>query len=526
MQGLLSPTVSRSMPSSGDRLRVAVIAPPWYRLPPRGYGGIELVVSLLVRALRARGDEVVVVGAESSEPGTIELAPAAWETDLGRRYGPVRELTYLARVSTVLRRQGPFDVVHDHSGFAGLLATILMDLAPVVHTVHGSLGEPERTFYRTLCGRADLVAISTAQRVSAPGLPWLSTVHNAVDTDSLFTVPPGDKGGYLLCLARICPEKGQHVAIEVARRTGHRLVLAGKVEPTPEAELYYQTAVAPHVDGSAVIYHRNVFGRAKSQLLARATALVAPIAWQEPFGLSVVEAMASGTPAVSYARGAAVELIENGVTGFAVKPDDVEAMTAAVLATAEIDPQRCAHTARRHFNPERMADKYHGVYSGIAGSAGTKYRNGVIPRGAVGEAMGPSIWGPMALTGLSGRAYDRGMDRPTAVHIPMPAEVAGRKSSPPCTYDPRMMHERLRTRDVTITTGLVDAYTTPTLIRLLAGGQLKTNPLVTQRFALEDTTAAYDTFTRAGETGALKVVLTSGGTRATQELPALVGATA
>jgi glycosyltransferase involved in cell wall biosynthesis len=370
------------MRSKGDRVRVAVIAPPWYRLPPWGYGGIELVVSLLVRALRARGDEVVVVGAEWSEPGTIELAPAAWEADLGRKYGPVRELTYLARVARVLRQQGPFDVIHDHSGFAGVLATTLMDIAPVVHTVHGSLGEPERTFYRALQGRADLVAISVAQRGSAPELPWHSTVHNAVDIDSLLTVPLGDKGGYLLCLARICPEKGQHVAIEVARRTGRRLVLAGKVDPSPEAQFYFQSAVAPHIDGSAVIYHRNVVGPEKSRLIARAAALLAPIAWAEPFGLSAVEAMASGTPAVSYARGAAIELIDDGVTGFAVKPDDVEAMMAAVLASASIDTQRCAQSARRRFNPARMAENYHRVYAEIAGRAVAKNRDSVIRPGA------------------------------------------------------------------------------------------------------------------------------------------------
>ena len=366
MAGLLSPPAWHPAARGGDRLRVAIIAPPWYPLPPRGYGGVELVVSLLVRGLRARGDEVVVVGAECSAPGTVELAPAVWEADLGGKYGPVRELTYLARLSARLHRAAPFDVIHDHSGFAGLLATTLMGIAPVVHTVHGVLGEPERTFYRAMQDRAELVAISSAQRASAAELSWVSTIHNAVDTGSLLTVAPADKGGYLLCLARVCREKGQHVAIEVARRTGRRLVLAGKVEPTPEGDLYFQTAVAPHVDGFRVIYRRNVAGREKSELIARASALVAPIAWEEPFGLSVVEAMASGTPAVSYGRGAAAELIDDGVTGFAVRPDDVEAMAAAVLATANIDSRRCADIARRRFNPDRMAEKYHRVYSEIA----------------------------------------------------------------------------------------------------------------------------------------------------------------
>ena len=381
MQRRLSPTEPRSLPLGGDRLSVAVIAPPRFPLRPQGYGGVDLAVSLLVRALRARGDQVVVVGTESSEPDTIELAPASWEADLGRMYGHVRGLTYLARVLTVLRRRGPFDVVHDHSGLGSLLASTLMDIAPVVHTVHGSLAEPERTFYRSVRG-ADLVAISWAQRVTAPELAWLSTVYNAVDPDSLLSLPPGYKGGYLLCLGRICPENGQHVAIEVARRTGKRLVLAGTVDPNPKAELYYRSAVAPYVDGSRVIFLGNVFGRERSQLIARAIALVAPIAWPEPFGFSVVEAMASGTPALSFARGAATELIDDGLTGFAVKPDDVDAMTAAVLASPGIDAECCAQIARRRFNPDRIAAEYHGLYSEIAGSARAKHHDGAIPAGA------------------------------------------------------------------------------------------------------------------------------------------------
>jgi glycosyltransferase involved in cell wall biosynthesis len=169
-----------------------------------------------------------------------------------------------------------------------------------------------------------------------------------------------EKEPYLLCLARICPDKGQDVAIEVAQRTGLRLVLAGKIEETPEAQAYFERRIAPAVDGTRVVLVSNVAGFEKARLLARATALLAPIQWEEPFGLSVVEAMASGTPAISMARGAAPEVIEEGLTGFLVQ--DADEMVAAVRRASEIDPARCAATTRARFNPSIMTDSYLRLY--------------------------------------------------------------------------------------------------------------------------------------------------------------------
>jgi glycosyltransferase involved in cell wall biosynthesis len=343
-------------------LRIAVIAPPWYPLPPPGYGGIELVVYLLVRELRRRGHEVTVFGAAGSELGTIVLAAAGWAAHLGTITGPARELTYLARVFDAIKQQD-FDLVHDHSGFAGLLGSTLMAAAPVLHTVHGPVVEPFRAFYEAVGERAGLVAISESQRRMAPELAWVGMVHNAVDVASMRLAMRGEKEGYLVCLARISPDKGQHTAVEVARRTGRRLILAGKIEESPEGRQYFLEHVEPCVDGDRIRYLPEVNALEKADLLARAHALLAPIDWPEPFGLSVAEAMVSGTPAISFARGAAPELIERGRTGFVVA--DVDAMVEAVAASSEIDPLACASLARARFHPAVMADAYQRVYASV-----------------------------------------------------------------------------------------------------------------------------------------------------------------
>lgn len=348
---------------TADPRHVVLVAPPWYPVPPQGYGGIELVVHLLARELRRRGHRVTVFGAEGSEAGTQVLAPRSWGADLGRPTERHRSVMYASRVLDALVELDGVDVVHDHSGTITLVGLPWLGVAPVVHTVHGALSPIDRETYAELASRVGLVAISEAQRASAPELPWLATVHNAVDVDRLLVGSRSEREGYLLSLARVCPDKGQHLAIEVARRTGRRLVLAGKIELTPEGRRYYEEKIAPALDGDRVVHYPDVGGEAKARLLARAAALVAPLQWDEPFGLAIVEAMASGTPAVVMRRGAAPELVEDGYTGFLV--DDLEGMVAAVERAEEIDPQECARRARRRFSPQAMADGYLRAYEAV-----------------------------------------------------------------------------------------------------------------------------------------------------------------
>jgi len=349
-----------------------MVAPPWYPVPPRGYGGIELVVHLLVRGLRRREHRVLLFAAEGSEHDAIVTAPGAWRHDLGGRDALLREVAYAGQVYRELRAAAPegVDIIHDHAGMVGLLTAELSGIAPAVHTVHGPLWEPQTTAYEGIVDRSRLVAISDAQRATAPHLNWIDTVHNAVDTSSLTIAGRDEKDPYLLVLARICADKGQHIAIEVARRVGMQLVLAGKIDASPEGVTYFHDHIEPALDGQNVIHIPNVAGLEKAQLLARAQALLAPITWPEPFGLSMVEAMASGTPCIAFNRGAAPELVDEGRTGFVV--GDVDGMVEAVSWITEIDPFACAKKARERFSPDAMVQGYLRVYQQMVMQSGEK----------------------------------------------------------------------------------------------------------------------------------------------------------
>ncbi|TMD63202.1 MAG: glycosyltransferase family 4 protein [Chloroflexi bacterium] len=358
------------------RLRVALIAPPWYPLPPHGYGGTELVVHLLGRELRALGHDVRIFGAEGSGPGVDQVAPAAWAGDLGGPNARMREAAYLRRVFKRIQSEH-FDVIHDHSGPVGTLLALESHRSNVVvHTIHSALEEPELDFYRELGEKVVLVAISQAQAAAASSLPINAVIHNAVDVSALDF--RSRKEGYLVELARVCPAKGQHLAIALARRLNRKLIIAGKVEPGAEGQRYFENYIEPQL-GSQVEYWCNVAGREKAELLARAAAGVFPLQWPEPFGLALVETMASGTPVLAIGNGAAHELVEPGVTGFVGKT--IEDLVEDFQRLGEIDPVRCASVARRRFSPRRMAEGYVGAYGGIAAAdrVQASHASGQIP---------------------------------------------------------------------------------------------------------------------------------------------------
>src|SRR5207245_5648977 len=193
--------------------------------PPNVYGGSGLVVRLLHQELRRMGHHVTVLGVEGSGPGVERLAPSEWINDLGTPVQPVREATFLMRAFDRLQR-GEFDVVHDHVGAVGLLALSVSGISSVaVHTIHGPISKSMATLYRQAQDRVRLVAISASQAATAPDVAVAGIVYNAVDTDVPIEI---HKDGYLLELAPITPDKGQHLAIEVAERTGRRLVPAGE----------------------------------------------------------------------------------------------------------------------------------------------------------------------------------------------------------------------------------------------------------------------------------------------------------
>ena len=336
-----------------------MIVSPWFPVPPIGYGGIEIVAFNLSRELSRRGHKVTVVGQEGSR-GPFEVAavaPAAWTSDLGMKDHIAREVLFLRRAHELIQGRA-FDIIHDHSGFAGILIDAVAAHPPAVATLHGDLLEAECDFLSEVDHDVALVGISRSQIAKCQTVRWSGMVYNAVDPAEYTPITRHeDKQDYIVQLARINPDKGQHLAIEVARRIGVRLELAGKVDPG--AEEYFDTEIQPHI-GDEVNWRENVHGEEKARLLAGARAMVFPIQWDEPFGVAMVEAMVSGTPVLAIPRGAAAEIVEPGVTGWLA--DDIDGLVQAYASIGEIDLLRCVERAVERFGLEQMGDGYLAVY--------------------------------------------------------------------------------------------------------------------------------------------------------------------
>jgi glycosyltransferase involved in cell wall biosynthesis len=341
-------------------MRIAVLAPVWFAVPPRGYGGIEWVVSLLADGLAEAGHEVTLFA--SGDSRTKAQLVAVYEQAPSRQIG--RSHPEMRHALACYERAEEFDVINDHSGPLAALLGGLVE-TPVAHTLHGPLdGEPGEVYERIgrLVPQVGLVSISLNQRRPKPDLPWIANCPNALDF-SLYPCKP-HRGEYLLFLGRMSADKGAHRAIAVARETGLPLKLAGKKQDPKEVE-YFAEYVEPHlVDG--IEYLGEVTHGQKVELLQDARATLFPIDWEEPFGLVMVESMACGTPVIATRRGAVPEVIEHGRSGIIV--DHYREMAAALEEADAIDPLECRRYAEELFAPERMVDDYVEAYEKAIGA--------------------------------------------------------------------------------------------------------------------------------------------------------------
>ncbi len=339
-----------------------MLAPPWISVPPTGYGGVESVVSVLTEALVQRGNEVTLFCApgSTSSARVVSLLDEAHPDEIERS---LYEVDHVARAFAAIdRAQGerPFDVVHDHCGFTALgmadrLAT------PLVHTLHGQFTRATSAFYTRHESKATLVAISRAQRTTAPEL--LAGVEVIPNPIELQRWPMRErKEDYLLWVGRMTAEKGPHRAIAAARAAGVPLVLAGVIQPGQRA--FFDREVAPHIDGDRVRFLGEIGGTLKRSAFAGARALLMPITWQEPFGMVMVEAMACGTPVIAFPAGAASELVVDGLTGFLV--EDETAMAAAVERLGSIAARDCRAWVAAHCDVNVVAGAYESAYRAAA----------------------------------------------------------------------------------------------------------------------------------------------------------------
>jgi glycosyltransferase involved in cell wall biosynthesis len=335
-------------------MRIAILAPPWFAVPPSGYGGIEWIVSLLADGLADAGHDVTLFASGDSQTKAelayvFPVAPSEW---IGRSFWELRHILHC------FEHAGEFDVVHDHSGpFAGALSAALE--TPVVHTVHGPLnGEPGDLYDQVtkVAPRLGLISLSQNQRKPRPHYNWIANVPNALDL-SVYPFRPA-RGDYLLFLGRMSPDKGAHRAVAVAMEAGVPLKLAGKMQEPKERE-YFDQFVAPHL-GDGIEYLGEVTHGEKVELLQHARATLFPIEWEEPFGLVMIESMACGTPVIATRRGSVPEVIEQGRGGVVV--DDYRIMGAALEEADRIDPIDCRRYVEERFSPLRMVADYVRAY--------------------------------------------------------------------------------------------------------------------------------------------------------------------
>ena len=333
------------------RVRVAMLAPISWRVPPRHYGPWEQFVSLLTEGLVARGVDVTLfaTGDSLTTARLASVVERGWSEDPGLD-PKVAECLHIALVFE-RAAAGEFDLIHNSFDFLPLSYSALVS-TPVLTTIHGFSSPRIVPVYEKYNHRGAYVAISNADR--HPRLDYLATIYHGIDTDAFHLHPA--PGGYLLFYGRIHPEKGAAEAIEVAARVRMPLVIAGIVQD----QAYFDARVAPHIDGERVRFLGAVGADRRAEVLGGAAALLHLIGFEEPFGLSVVEAMACGTPVIAFRRGSMPELIDEGRTGFLV--DTTEQAVAAVGPAAWVDRRGIRSLAVARFGVDRMVDEYLAVY--------------------------------------------------------------------------------------------------------------------------------------------------------------------
>jgi len=335
-------------------MRIAMLSPVAWRTPPRHYGPRENIVSLLTEGLVRRGLDVTLFATQDSETGgrLVGVCPRGYEEDKDL----LPKVWECLHISELFERGDQFDLIHNHFDFLPLTC-MKMTTTPLLTTIHGFSSPKILPVYRKYNGQAYYVAISEAGK--SPELDYIATVHHGIDLNH-FTFQP-EPGDYLLFFGRIHHEKGTRECIEIARKNGMRLVIAGIIQDAA----YFEHSIKPHLDGERIVYVGSAGPEKRNELLGGAYALLHPINFEEPFGLSVIESMACGTPVIAVNRGSMAEVIAHGKTGYLVS--EAEEMGEMIPRMKEIDRSECRRWVEEKFTAERMAQDYIRVYERILG---------------------------------------------------------------------------------------------------------------------------------------------------------------
>ena len=333
-------------------MHIGMLSPVAWRTPPVHYGPWELIASLLTEGLIAEGIEVTLFAtANSLTKGKLEaVVQSGYEED---RAIDAKVSEYL-HITNCFEKANRFDLIHNHFDFVPLAFTQYTSV-PVLTTIHGFSSPAILPVYRKYNRFNHYVSISDSDR--AAGVHYIRTIHHGIEIDQFSF--HDHHNGYLAFFGRMHQDKGAHEAIQIARRSGMELVMAGIIQD----ETYFREYIKPQIDDTQVHYLGVVGPAQRNRVLGQAAALLHPINFREPFGLSVVEAMACGTPTIAFNKGSMPELISDGIDGFLV--NTVDEAVAAVAQLPSIHRSRCRETAEERFSVQRMIRDYLDVYREI-----------------------------------------------------------------------------------------------------------------------------------------------------------------
>jgi len=335
-------------------MKIAQVAPLMEAVPPKLYGGSERIVAYLCNELAALGHDVTLFASGDSDVAC--RVAAVWPRAL-RLDNSVRDYLapHMILLEAVVRRGEEFDVIHSHVDYVGY-SLLRRAGVPFLTTLHGRLDLPVLHRIYDVFDDVPVVTISDAQRRPVPHANYLATIQHGIPERLL--LPGFGAGGYLAFLGRISPEKGPDAAIRIAQKAGMPIRIAAKVDAVDRQ--YFEELIEPLLGAPGVEFIGEIGDHQKTEFLGNAAALLFPIAWAEPFGLAMIEAMACGTPVVAFGRGSVPEIVDEGITGFIVDNEDEAAQAAA--AASRLDRARVRRVFEQRFTARRMAEDYLNVY--------------------------------------------------------------------------------------------------------------------------------------------------------------------
>jgi glycosyltransferase involved in cell wall biosynthesis len=348
-------------------MKIAMLVPPWIKLPPAGYGGIEVLVSLLTDNLVDKGHDVTLFSVGNTET-KADLFSSFDNEMISYLNKPASNFLNVLATHTLSSymeiEKGDFDVIHDHTWKEGLLCARFIDI-PVVHTIHSPIDDENKEFYKIFkqykSDQIHFVTISDFQQKCLPGLNYAGTVYNGLLLDKYpFSK---EKEDYYFFIGRFNPAKAPHLACEIARQLDLNLILAGKVNEKDELE-YFNKYIDPYLgDKIKFIGEVGQWSKDKMDLFSKGKGYLYPIQWDEPFGITMAEAMACGTPVFTLKRGSTPEVVEHGVTGFV--EDNLDDLIQSMKHLESIDPVKCRKRVEKMFTAETMTDAYEEIFRRI-----------------------------------------------------------------------------------------------------------------------------------------------------------------